>query len=314
MRRLKDAFLKDCLPGGLLHPVVDLVRGDHTLDFQIRNNYVNIYYRGGNILKISTARGCYRGGFSSGYDKQGRFDLKPLPSIPDQAPDAGTWVDAISRTKSAMNSYFAMERDKTEGEFQQLICRDNNVGKTGNVSDFCLCDVEYHIQKKLLERAGGNGAKGMRFDMIALRRPRPGDARKGESRLAIVEVKYGDGALTGSASLAQHVEDVDEFLGLDGLVSELKESMLLVHDQKRRLKLIADDEPIERISDEKPLLILVIANHDPRDRTLRRVLETLSRPVRAELRIATSSFMGYGLFERSLLDIDTFLETQGHLL
>ena len=40
------------LKSGLLQPVWNLVKLDSTICLEIRKNYVNIYYRGGNILKI----------------------------------------------------------------------------------------------------------------------------------------------------------------------------------------------------------------------------------------------------------------------
>ena len=50
-RGLSETFMKD-LSQGHLKPILDLAIRDHTLCLQIRNDYINIYYRGGNILKL----------------------------------------------------------------------------------------------------------------------------------------------------------------------------------------------------------------------------------------------------------------------
>jgi hypothetical protein len=41
---------------GLLYPVLSAVRSDATLDLQIRDFYVNVYYRGTNLMDISDSR------------------------------------------------------------------------------------------------------------------------------------------------------------------------------------------------------------------------------------------------------------------
>jgi len=51
-RRLSDQFMAG-LKEGWLHPLLDRVKADRTLCLEIREDYVNIYYRGGNLLKVS---------------------------------------------------------------------------------------------------------------------------------------------------------------------------------------------------------------------------------------------------------------------
>lgn len=53
MRKLSVKFMGDLVnPDGVLYPILTRVRKDHTLMLAIRENFINIYYRGGNILNI----------------------------------------------------------------------------------------------------------------------------------------------------------------------------------------------------------------------------------------------------------------------
>ena len=51
-RGLSTTFLND-LRVGCLAPLLERVKRDDTLHLAIRNQYINIYYRGGNLLKVS---------------------------------------------------------------------------------------------------------------------------------------------------------------------------------------------------------------------------------------------------------------------
>ena len=129
------------------------------------------------------------------------------------------------------------------------------------------------------------------------------DAHK--RRLVFIEMKYGDGALSEKAGLHQHIEDVNAYLAASsGYVADLKEDMRSVFNQKRRLKLIDCGKDLGGFSDEPPLLLLVLANHDPGKPKLRSILEDVPESPYAELRIATASFLGYALYDQGVHTVD----------
>ena len=80
MRELSNKFfcgLKNVK--GMLHPVLERVQNDHALMLAIRDGYINIYYRGGNILNVKEQRqGSYLASFEVKYNKAG----KSMPALP----------------------------------------------------------------------------------------------------------------------------------------------------------------------------------------------------------------------------------------
>jgi hypothetical protein len=68
MRGLSIKFMKDLLePEGKLHPLLERVKIDHSLMLAIRDGYLNIYYRGGNIVRIMDYDDLYQTYFDVNY-------------------------------------------------------------------------------------------------------------------------------------------------------------------------------------------------------------------------------------------------------
>lgn len=95
---------------GILTPLVDIIRADATLSLNIRDGYVNIYYRGGSLLKINERIG---GQYTVEFDMKyfnGQAGLHGLPrpdlsalAIPN-APLA--WIMNIPALKCVMDLWF----------------------------------------------------------------------------------------------------------------------------------------------------------------------------------------------------------------
>jgi hypothetical protein len=51
MRRLPEPFLT-CLKADFLSEITEFVRADHDLNLEIRDAYINIYYKGNSLLKL----------------------------------------------------------------------------------------------------------------------------------------------------------------------------------------------------------------------------------------------------------------------
>jgi hypothetical protein len=301
MRGLTDYFINE-LKSGLLLPILHLVQLDATLCLEIRDNYINIYYRGGNAIKIEEKQGAFNAGFDRKYLNQELTKVPDLPALLNCPEDMEVWMDAIPFLKHEMDLWFG-NNPKNEREFQQLMLRENNLGNSAKSTDYFICDIEY---------ANHTG----RFDLIAVQWPSSSVYRKNNRNLgfAFIEMKYLDNALKGSAGLRKHIEDINIFLSKNENLESVKEEMKVIFNQKRDLGLIKNHKAIESFNNDKPEFILALINHDPASSILRNELERLPDCPHADIKVATSNFMGYGLYSQNIYGLDEFLRKfAGHV-
>jgi hypothetical protein len=300
MRGISNNFIKN-LKDGILKPILEYIKEDSNLILEIRNDYINIYYRGGNLLKISEKTigiSKYDFYFNSKYilnpNKTNVKITNNMKVIDSTNPkDVEKWIDIIPHIKYEMDKWLSKYK-KLEKEYQQTIVRENNIDLAKS-TDYFICDIE---------NAKGKG----RYDLIAVKWISNGAKRKSGKnlRLAFVELKFGDGSLKGSAGLEKHIKDMDEFLSNQKNIDNIKEEMKKTFNQKLELGLIENQNKIESFSGEKPEYILVLANHDPDSTLLRIELKKIQPSENFELKIATSNFMGYGLFQEAIYTLDEF--------
>ena len=297
MRSLDETFLDD-LKDGRLKALTNQVRSDTSLCLEFRGKSINVYYRGGSLMRVDQRPGGYAVSFNPGYFGKGSANTGIEPRIVTDE-DARKWIDAFPKLKQTMDRYFSRNR-KDEREFQQLLVRENNFGRVARSTDYYICDVEY--------RPSIPRFRDSQFDAVAVHWPSEPSTRKmtHNRRLVFVEIKYGDDALSGDAGLEKHIRDVNAYLSHPrDYVKELKEDMTNVFNQKRDLRLIDCGRDLDGFSrDELPILLLVLANHDPGKKGLRSVLEALPESPHADLRIATASFLGYGLYDQGVHTVE----------
>lgn len=276
-RRLSRSFLDELLTGRL-RPLLDRVHADRTLELELRHKYLNVYYRGGNLLRWS-AKG---GEFDVEY---GRGQAVPLPP----AQDIRAWIDAFPRLKLLIDLF---PKNKTEREVQQHLVRANNFGAVARKTDFFVCDIEY---------AEGDA----RFDLVLAHWPAVGVIRKQAHgrRLVLGELKHGDGALKGASGLHDHVAKADAFLSDPDRVRAFKDEMVALFNQKLELGVIDCGKPLVSFSDEPPLYLLMCANHAPRSTILDDQLATLPAMEHAEVAMSGASHMGYGLYDVAISSV-----------
>ena len=305
MRRLPKSFI-DALKSnsglGLIR-ILEAVKKDDTLCLEIRNNYINIYYRGGNLIKLSENQGRYSATFDRKYIMEREFTKLPRSIAKNQNldtyDDVTLWLDAIPSMKHEMDLWFGVH-PKDEREFQQIMVRENNFSGTAKGTDYFICDIEY---------ASVYG----RFDLIAAHWPSSGASRKDNRNIGLdfIEMKYADKSMTHRAGIHSHIQDMKEYyLRNTDNFAALKEEMCIVFNQKLELGLIDNQKPILSFSDRVPDFIFVFANHDPDSQILIRELhevEAIAPELPFKVKFAASNFMGYGLYEQNIYGLDEFI-------
>lgn len=307
-RALNPQFLSDLkatksAPPGLLARLLARIKEDDTLMLALRGNYVNIYYRGGNLLKITqNPVGKYIATFDSKYNKTGH-DLPAFPFSIASTEDAVELIRHIPDLKYTMDSYFSGHR-KSEREFQQLVARENNCSSISNETEYFIVDIE----------VAGALTKA-RFDMLGVRWLR--NERKKQNSLVpvLIEMKYGIDAMEGKSGLQEHLDAAYKISeeSWENLRSELEEQVnqladlgLLEFNRSRQ------DERLEIDPAATPELVFLLANYNPASTKLSKFLETLKVPTASpekkkyDLLFSVSSFAGYGLHRACMLSLEEF--------
>ena len=299
MRALKDRFLYDFRNDGVLSPLLKLVKMDHTLDMELRGDDVVIYYRGGLLYRIKNKG---NGNYEITYTKEYIQAVKAQGSgVINTVADA---VNEVAKHKQDMDFYFS-QHPKLEREYQQTIVRENNFsGAVSHATDYFILDIEYAFN----ENSDANNINA-RFDMLAVKWVSTGSERKKlkDLPIAFIEVKYGDGAVSGAAGIDKHISDYITFRKNKDKMKQLAKEMEIVFNQKCELGLIKAYENKEikiSIDSDNVEYIFIFANHDP-DKT--KLIDEIKAAVAMwkkpdtekylkEIKVAKASEMGYGLF------------------
>lgn len=100
MRGLLPKFITD-LKGLKLKDFLIRVKEDDTLCLEIRENYINIYYRGGNLFRIEPWGNEYKVLFDLNYCSKHREIISQISPC-----DYEKWVEWIPQIKAEMDAYF----------------------------------------------------------------------------------------------------------------------------------------------------------------------------------------------------------------
>ena len=275
---------------GCLNGLLNLVLQDATLELEMRGTCASIYYRGGSLLRIEWNGTQYVLHFDTNYCSHGQ-NLSGQPSIAEA-------IEQVPIYKQAMDRWFS-EYPKYEREFQQLVERDNNRhGEISHATDYYIVDTELVYEDA-------------RFDMVAVHWSSIGAVRKNlhAPKLAFIEMKYGDGAQSGTSGLMEHLRDFGHFLktaNLPAICADYAE----VFRQKCELGLIPDMKNLPHditIQSENIALIFLLATHDPEKNGLHTIvtgLQPSNYPF--PVKFAAASMMGYGLYDKTMYSIEEF--------
>lgn len=159
----------------------------------VRNNYLNLYYNCDSIAKIEYKKrdGKIDCEIDKYYLDGNHYNSKEKRSKIEQKE--------ICRQYEVIKKY-SNDKATPEKKAQSKLVLLNNENIKSNW--FCI-DVEYvksFNDKAEKKEADFNG----RFDIIALSKMKP-------HKVALIELKYGSGALGGTSGIYKHVEDFSKF-------------------------------------------------------------------------------------------------------
>ena len=249
-----EKFWKNLTEGEYKEIIAFASQRENELDVQIRDNYLNIYYQGGNLLRVNP-RSLY---FDEFYFHRGAKDMRKTHLIDkckkgDKACIA-RWEDYKNRRKEMLD--ILKERDMAtyckemkrimkeweadlhtigishdEKNAQQQISM-NNRGAT----DYTVVDLEYAVSTTSNFKYNGDSTKKVpRFDLIAVDK---------SGQLYVIELKTGLKAIDGNSGIRAHIDCFKYSIELDSNNDFINEMYELLK-QKQELKLIENNARID---------------------------------------------------------------------
>ena len=242
------AFDKEGKLGGL----IEMVKNDDELVLQIREDYFNVYYKGGNMLKVSSENSFqfdynyYKCEIDLDTQEQRNKRIDKRRSVLESLKKTRDYKTFIDEMKKLMDKYWIWlynekHRSLHEKDTQHALCISNTES-----TDYTIIDLEfqvstrkdctYHYEPSSLPRHPGIYVceKSPRFDIIAV--------RNSDRRLCVIELKNGLDALVGKSGIGDHADSFEGSIGKNPLaeLTFTKEMEKVVSD-KKRLKLLSDD-------------------------------------------------------------------------
>jgi len=312
-RLLSDEFKADLSSGGYLNPLLKRIQEDNTLMLAIREGYINVYYRGGNILRLDKKeKHTYDAFFDKEYASNSTFKIPDSPSSITSEMDILEWINSFPVRKQIMDCWFA-KHPKAEREFQQLVVRENNYSSISNESEYFIADIEVTDPER-----------GARYDLLAFKWPSK-ERKTDNVRLALIEMKYGDDALGGKTSgVIAHLKQFDKLLRdpdtcgelcdmAAGQINQLNDLDLILHTKSEGRKFTVNKDRVE--------VIFLFANHNPRSKKLLNELKSTEFSSLAakmseycDIRFFVSSTAGYGMHRACMFKLDEYINFLNNML
>ena len=227
MRHINQRFIHDLL-SGYLSFFGDKVKSNRDIfSLEIRDGYVNIYYKGGSLLKITQKKKGYSFKFDAKYCKNKGDDssFELLSNL--SSSDRDEYIRHFDLMMREMDSWFSCHH-KPERDYQHQLLVNNPE----------IIDIEYQIGRR------------MRLDMLYYK----------DNKVVIVENKYGMGAIGGKAGISAHYDDICGVLNDQALLDEMLDSVCRISKAKKALGLTDTEITRDGISGVEILFLLADYN------------------------------------------------------
>lgn len=225
MRKLSKPFL-NCLKSGFLSQITEYVKCDHDLNLEIRDSYINVYYKGNSLLKLCEVGSLlhYKAEihkkFLEGVEVSLDFTESTVPQF----------VKNIPFIKENIIRY---GKNSLELEYEQMIIRANNFEHRNN-TEYFIVDRQYTVKEG-------------RFDLSGIHWETNGRNRNREVSVCLMEIKF---------ALNKDIRDVHEQLAryyepIKNNAAQIAEELESMFRQKLELKLY--DQEANRLKAMKSL-------------------------------------------------------------
>lgn len=172
MRKLKEPFLT-ALKSGFLSGITSAVTNDPDLNLEIREDYINVYYKGNSLLRLNDSSTRSK---SKQYKVQIDKAFANGLEIPKALVDEDTTAKFLATNVPSLKQKIAQHGISLETEYEQLIIRANNFEGRNN-SDYFVID------RQCVEDKG-------RFDLMGFFWDRHSRGQVRTVPLCLMEVKF----------------------------------------------------------------------------------------------------------------------------
>lgn len=280
-----------------------VILSDDTLCPVLRRDRIDIYYRGYKAFSL-TVDGIVR--------NHDEFNNELYVYDVPEDISKEKFMEYLPYIKQNIDLWIgAGNKSPYEREFMQLIMRENNSKKAGNLSDYFIIDMEHQYKKR-----------GPIPDLAALIMERSRRRRK-TYRLSIIEEKYLDRAFSGPAGIRAHIDDYVRLLNNQELQNDLKSDICEMFCQSKKLGLLPGIrnkyERIE-ISNERPELLLALISRNTNNgksnrknevKSLKAILEGSLKEygdMLDDVYVAGTAEIGFGLYADRKVKLRDFCE------
>lgn len=276
------------LTTGDWHELMEILSADTELDIQLRNKYLNVYYKGGNLLKIKsngiefdchyfyneTMEGfdpeipvSYIEKLSKGLPivrKRRKVKVPPMAAAIKLKEELslrrerlenlfreGQYKKYLRTAKDAMDSWRRHNR-REERKDQHYISLANKDFSPDN--NLVVIDIEFKLSLDSSRHPYNNTGKSCSFDIVAIDRT---------GQVYVIELKQSEGADRegAKANVDEHHSDFNNSVGkdVDGLfLSELNQLIRV----KKKLGLLPQETSIKHV---KPRFAIAYSGDNPGD-------------------------------------------------
>ena len=267
------------LKQGFLSGITQEVIKDKDLDLQIRDNYLNIYYKGNSLLKLAESKD--RTYIVEIHEKfLGSLQIKNLV-------DKKTTEEFINNIPAIKENIIEHGKSSLEIEYEQMIIRANNLESRNN-TEYFIVDRQYAINRE-------------RIDLVGIYWDRSQRRKGQEATLCFMEIKFA----LNSDIKEVHKQLERYYKAIKPIAGDIAQENEVILRQKIDLGLF--NQPENRLDAMKTLsisndidkfqFILMLVDYNPNSKQLN--LDNLKNlPFSDQIKLFYS---GFGMWKQNLI-------------